>query len=146
MGITTRDNQSYGDSQTDIREELLSYSKGVTYLAEHFTDAKCPCGSTMFRLKVDDNEGAAIRACASCGTEQPIGDSGDYLEEAELEECECPCGNNAFEITAGVALYQDCEDVKWLYLGCRCPECQLTACYADWKNEYENYKELLEKI
>ena len=146
MGITRRNNQSYGDSQTDIREVLTEYSRGVTYLAEHFADAKCSCGGTVFSLMVDDNEGAATRTCKSCETEQPIGDSADYLEDAELEECECPCGSSSFEITAGVALYQDSEDVKWLYLGCRCPECSLTACYADWKNEFENYRALLEKI
>ena len=146
MSITRRNNHSYGDSQSDIREELLEYSEAIAYLAEHFVDAKCSCGGTQFRLMVDDNEGAAIRFCTSCGCEHLIGDSEDYLEDADLEECECPCGNNSLEVTAGVSLYPDSEDVKWLYLGCRCPKCKLTACYADWKNEYENYKNLLERI
>ena len=77
-------------------------------------------------------------------TKKPGSDSDS--EDAELEECECPCGNNSFEITAGVSLYSESNDVRWIYLGCRCPECQLVACYADWKNEYENYRELLTKI
>ncbi|MCP4375338.1 MAG: hypothetical protein GY794_04075 [bacterium] len=146
MSITIRNSQNYTDSQSNICEVLLDYSKNVTYLAEHFADAKCSCGGTQFRLMIDDNEGVATRSCTSCGKEHPIGDSAEYLEDAELEECECTCGNNSFEITVGVSLYQDSEDVKWLYIGCRCPKCQLTGCYADWKNEYENYKELLERI
>ena len=48
------------------------------------------------------------------------------------------------EVTAGVLLYDDSEDVRWRYLGCRCPSCGLTACYGDWKNEFEGYRELLE--
>lgn len=31
------------------------------------------------------------------------------------------------------------DDVRWLYLGCRCVTCGLTACYGDWKNEYPGY-------
>lgn len=80
----------------------------------------------------------------ACESEaHPIGDSANYLDEAELEECACPCGMEAFEITAGVSLYTNSEDVRWLYLGCRCPACGLTAVYGDWKNEFDNYRKLL---
>ena len=68
------------------------------------------------------------------------------IDDAELDECACPCGGEIFEITAGVALYADSEDVRWIYLGCRCVACKLAAVYADWKNEYEGYRELLAKI
>ena len=84
--------------------------------------------------------------CLKCRNEHPIGDSSDYLDEAELEECECPCGNELFEITVGISLYSDSEDVKWIYIGCRCPQCELTACYGDWKNEYEDYRKLLKLV
>ena len=142
MALKKRDSNFFGDAQSDIPEVLIEYSRDG-YVAEHFQDAICTCGHKVFRLLVDDNEGAALRICASCKNEHPICDSADYLEDAELEECECPCGQGTFEITAGVALYSDSEDVRWLYLGCRCPKCGLTACYADWKNEYEGYSELL---
>ena len=80
------------------------------------------------------------------GQQHPIGDSADYLEEAHLEDCACPCGGEVFEIAAGVSLYQDSEDVRWFYVGCRCPSCGLTACYGDWKNEYNDYRELLASV
>jgi hypothetical protein len=138
--------QSYGDSQADIREALLDYSKSVGYLSEHYADASCKCGSNVFKLSIDDNEGAAVRTCSKCGLEHPIGDSADYLDEASLEECECPCGNESFEITVGVALYEGSQDVKWIYVGCRCAKCSLTACYGDWKNEFEDFRKLLAMI
>lgn len=146
MALHKRGHHHYGENQADIREELLRYSKGNAYIAQHFADAICNCGGRQFRLAIDDNEGAAVRICPVCNTEHPIGDSGEYLDDASLEECACPCGGEEFEITAGVSLYDDSEDVKWIYLGCRCPKCGLTATYGDWKNEFNGYRELLDRV
>lgn len=146
MTLKTRGKYRYGDSQADIREELLCYSKKNAYVAQHFADAACKCGGKIFRLLLDDNEGAAVRICVACKDEHPMGDSDEYLEGAELGECACPCGNEEFEITVGVSLYDDSEDVKWLYVGCRCPRCGLTAVYGDWKNEYIGYRGLLDRV
>ena len=146
MTLTKRGKYSYGDSQADIRDELLRYSKANAYVAEHFADAVCKCGGILFRLGLDDNEGAAVRTCIACKADHSIGDSDEFLEEAELGECACPCGQEEFEISVGVSLYEGSEDVKWLYLGCRCPKCGLTAVYGDWKNEYIGYKELLARV
>ena len=146
MPIQKRGNHSYGDNQADIREEIARYSVLNTYVADHFADSVCSCGSHVFRLLLDDTAGAAVRRCVSCSAEHPIGDSKDYLEDAEVGECACPCGGEDFEITVGVSLYDDSEDVKWLYLGCRCPACGLVAVYGDWKNEFEGYRKLLAQV
>jgi hypothetical protein len=146
MTLRSRGQHNYGDAQGDIREELRDYSRNNGYEIEHFVDAVCACGKRVFVLKLDDPQGVAVRVCAVCKNEHPLGDSADFMEEAEIQECECPCGAGLFEITAGVALYQGSEDVKWLYIGCRCVACGLTACYGDWKNEYPNYREFLAKL
>lgn len=146
MALQKKGKYLYGDSQLDIQGELLRYSRANGYPAVHYADAVCVCGGKVFKLLLDDNEGAGVRACAGCGAEHPIGDSEEYLEDAELEECECPCGSGEFEITAGVALYAESEDVKWLYIGCRCVKCGLTACYGDWKNEYSGFREFLIRV
>ncbi|HEY8502960.1 MAG TPA: hypothetical protein VIL46_00160 [Gemmataceae bacterium] len=146
MALKKRGKYRYGDCQADIRGEIHRYSKGNGYPAHHFADAVCTCGGTRFRLALDDTEGAAVRTCVGCGAEHPIGDSNEYLAEAELQECACPCGGEEFEITAGVSLYDDSEDVRWFYLGCRCPACGLTAVYGDWKNEFNGYQELLARV
>ncbi len=136
----------YGDSQADILEELSRYSQLNEYPAVHFADAVCICGGKLFNLAIDDNEGAAVRRCKKCRNEHPIGDSAEFLENAELEECECPCTSESFEITVGVALYENSEDVKWIYIGCRCENCGLTACYSDWRNECTDFRELLNRV
>ena len=136
----------YGENHEDLRQEISRYSKQNGYEAEHFGDSQCSCKGTRFSLLLDDNEGAAVRICVSCKEEHPIGDSDEYLEDADLEECACPCGNENFEISVGVSLYRGSEDVRWLYLGCRCAKCGLSAVYGDWKNEYDNYANLLSRI
>lgn len=146
MALVKKGAYYYGDSQFDIRAELLRYSGLNGYPTEHYEDARCECGKNVFILLVDEDEGVAVRCCTSCRVEHPIGDSEEYLEDATLEACECPCGGEQFEITAGVALYADSEDVRWLYLGCRCIECGLTAPYGDWKNECPDYREFLTLI
>ncbi len=146
MTLHKRGKHYFGDSQADIRDEVLRYSELTENVAHHFADAICTCGSKNFRLKLDDNGGAATRICSQCNIEHAIGDSDDFLEDSSLEECACPCDNEAFEITAGVSLYDESEDVKWLNLGCRCAKCGLTAVYSDWKNVFIGYRALLERV
>src|SRR5437867_1665510 len=132
MAFKQRGKYRYGDSQADIHAELLRYSKANEYIAQHFADAVCKCGGQVCRLALDDEAGAAVRICVDCESEHPIGDSAEFMEDAELGMCACPCGNEEFEITVAVSLYEDSKDVKWLYLGCRCAKCRLTAAYGDW--------------
>jgi Zn ribbon nucleic-acid-binding protein len=147
MTLTKKGREKYyGDEQSDIREYLTEYSKANDYVASHFADAVCKCGGHEFRVPLNDEEGVATRICTSCGHEHPIGDSTDYMEDAELEECACPCGGEVFEVTVGVSLYQDSEDVRWLYVGLRCLKCKRTACYGHWKNEFIGYRELLQMV
>jgi hypothetical protein len=146
MALTQNGKFSYGDSQVDIRAKLTEYSNRNGYPAMHFADAVCSCGHRSFKLLVDDTEGAAVRECSSCKMSHPMGDSADYLADASLEQCECPCGSDDFEMTVGVALYDGSEDVRWIYIGCRCSACGLTACYGDWKNEFEGFQKLLANI
>lgn len=136
----------YGDSQADIRTELVRYGRLNEYIPTKFANAKCVCGSKRFRLLLDDTEGAAVRICAKCRKKHPIGDSEEFLDGAELDKRDCICGKNVFEITVGVSLYDDCKDVRWLYVGCRCPACGLTGCYGDWKNEFNDYRKLLARV
>ncbi|WP_163995445.1 hypothetical protein [Pyxidicoccus caerfyrddinensis] len=146
MALKKRGKHFYGDSQVDIRDELRRYGTLAGYPPVQFADAVCTCGSRHFRLSVDDEEGVAVRVCSACGHEHPMGDSEEYLDEASPGECECPCGTNVFELTVGVALYDSSDDVRWLYVGCRCKACGLTACYGDWKNEFNGYAELLRRV
>lgn len=143
MALRKRGKHFYGDSQADIRPELGRYSRSNAYVVHHFKDEACACGATALRLRVDDEEGAAVVSCPQCKVERPLADSARYLGVAELEECECPCGNDALEITLGVSLYAESEDVRWLYIGCRCPKCKLVATYADWKYDGDNFRTLL---
>jgi hypothetical protein len=47
---------------------------------------------------------------------------------------------------AAVALYPESKDVRWFYLGCECAKCNDSGVYADWKNEYIGFEELLNRV
>src|SRR4051794_36093357 len=102
MALERRGESRYGTAQADIREELTRYAKLNEYPAHHFADAACACGGRTFQLALDDDEGAAVRTCALCKAAHPIGDSEEYLADASLEECACPCGVEELEITVAV--------------------------------------------
>lgn len=146
MALVRKRGKSYGDEAADIEVEIRRYSELAGDPTTLYRSAACGCGNRSFRLLVDEAEGAAVRVCSRCESQHPMGDSADYLAEATLEECECPCGNSALEIVVGVALYQDSEDIHWLYFGCRCPRCRLVAVYADWKNEYLGAEGYLSRV
>ena len=146
MALRKKSGQFFGDVQADIRPGLLFYSEKAGYPAEHYADARCGCGESRFRLELDEDQGVAVRICAACAVRHIMADGSEYLENAELQTCSCTCEADVFEITVGVALYEDSEDVRWLYVGCRCVSCGLLGCYGDWKNEFQGYKELLSRV
>ena len=146
MALTQKGIYSYGDSRLDIQDVLREYIRGNQYPATQFADAFCSCAGNSIFVQLDDEVGAAVRTCLTCQAKHPIADSAEYLAEADLEECQCPCGSASFEMSVGVALYADSTDVKWLCLGLRCILCGLVACYGDWKSEYIGCKDLLLQI
>ena len=146
MAIRKKGKWWFSDSQADIRTELARVGELNEYVPSEFADCKCECGGKIFGLGLDEDAGAAVRKCVACHKVHPIGDSEEYLDEAELNECACPCGEEDFEVTVGVSLYDNSEDVRWLYIGCRCTHCGLTAAYGDWKNEFPGFRELLKRV
>lgn len=145
MTLRKQGKYSYGENHRDIRDELRDYSRHI-YPATKFADAVCRCGAGYFHVKRDEEVGAAVRVCQSCGLEQAIADSAEYLSDAELESCDCVCGSDTFELSVGAALYDESTDVKWLYLGLRCTDCGMVGCYGDWKNEFIGYEDLLLRV
>lgn len=129
----------------DVREYLMTHSAGG-YTPTHFAAAVCGCGAQVFRVDLDDAAGVAVRTCVVCGGRHPMGDSEEYLPEAELEECECPCGGQTFKLLVGVAVYAESAAVRWVSVGLRCSACSVIGCYGDWKNEYEGFQEYLKRV
>jgi hypothetical protein len=149
MALKKQGKYWYGDDHTDVRAELESYSRQNAYPIDNYVDVKCKCGKDRFYLLTDEDAGVAVRQCVNCGDEHLMGDSADYSDEAEVGQHECICEKDKFEIVAGIHRYRNddnslSDDVRWLYIGCRCPSCGLVGCYADWKNEFNDYAKLLE--
>jgi nitrite reductase/ring-hydroxylating ferredoxin subunit len=143
MTITKRGEYHYGEGHEDLHDLIELYAKAAGFSAEVFADAYCACEAKVFELYVDDEEGVAVRVCTACGADHPIGDSAQFLDEAELQQCECPCGAASFEVSSGACLHEDSDAVKWFYLAGRCTSCNFVAVFGDWKNEHESYEVLL---
>lgn len=130
-----------------LKSRILDYGSSG-YAPTHFKQAICAgCNSTFFNVLMNEDEGVAARICTQCGQEKGIADSDDFFDEVEeVYPQTCRCGGNEFELMVGLALYADSIDVRWLYLGLKCKKCGLAGVYGDWKNEYNGYKELLDRI
>jgi hypothetical protein len=96
-----------------------------------------------------------IFACIEPGTDNGFalvlpyantGDSDEYLEDADLEECACPCGGEEFEITGNRRRASGRLRCPRRGTRRRCPACGLTAVYGDWKNEFNGYRDLLARV
>ena len=131
-----------------LKSEIIEYSKSNVYVAEKFATSKCAaCGCDTFTVVMNEGEGVAARICTSCDSEHGIGDSDDFIDQVDaVYPIECTCGEIQFKIMAGVALYDDSEDVRWFYLGCECVACGLSGVYGDWKNEFNGYQTLLDNV
>ena len=145
MVLKKRGEYWFGDDHQDIRESIRLHSRS-SYLASRFSDATCPCGGNVFSVYFDECQGCAVRVCRNCDGDHFIGDSGDYLDDAELGEATCVCGGCSFQVSVGVSLYEGTSDVRWLFLGFRCVDCGITGVYADWKNEYPGFEKLLSRV
>lgn len=150
MAITKRGKYSYGENQSDLRQDMAVYSEMNKYPIDHYVDCKCECGHHLFDFYLDDVAGVAGRVCANCDKQHAMGDSTQFLDEADPEAIACFCDTEKFEITAGVHVYRDDKElnilsdhVRWLYIGLRCPTCGLLGVYGDWKNDYHPLDEFL---
>ena len=145
MSIDTSGTWWVGSEKDDIRGYLEAYT-AEGYKVHDFRLATCKCGSDSFRLEADATEGAAKRICIKCSEEHFLCDSDEVWEEAEPEKWKCECGSKATNIGVGFSLYDDNQEIHWLYVGCRCAKCGILGCFADWKIAYAPSRQLLDKV
>ncbi|MDB5337111.1 MAG: hypothetical protein JWN70_2730 [Planctomycetaceae bacterium] len=134
MAIDTSGKWWVGEDASDLKEYLIAFTEDG-YPATEFRFPQCPCGSNVFQLAIDPDEGAAKRTCAACSVEHFICDSDEYWEEASPKKWKCTgkCKSKTANVCIGFALRQDLTDLHWLYIGTRCVQCGVLGCYGDWK-------------
>jgi hypothetical protein len=128
-------------------DAFLRDSTADGYPATEIRFAKCGCGADVFAVAIDDNEGAASRTCVACKQNHLLCDSAEYWEDAEPEECACPCAGESFNLAVGFALTQDGSgDVRWIHIGLRCVLCGELGLYGDWKIDYGPSAQLMDQV
>lgn len=145
MSIDTSGQWWIGTEASDIREFLVAYAAD-DYPVHEFTLAKCSCGSDVFNLEADDDEGVAKRTCVGCNSERFICDSEEFYTDAEPEELVCiECGSRQTNIGVGFSLYDD-GNVRWLHVGVRCVGCGVLGCFTGWKVAYSPSQDLIKRV
>jgi len=146
MTIDTSGKWWVGDAPEDI-EAYLKELKPEGYEIDRFKLARCACGVSAFLLDIDDEEGAAKHACATCKTVGFIGDSDHYFATA-TQSFSCECGNGECNVGVGFSLYEPDKsfDVRWLSVGVRCTRCGILGCIVDWKVGGGNDADFLNKV
>lgn len=136
----------YGESFDDLAEYIRLFdAAGERNGVEKVAESVCAiCGGGRFRVFLDDDGACVQRVCTSCGKEAFIADSAEHLDEADLGECECPCGGDEFAAAVGFSLTEDGE-VRWISVGLRCLADGLAGVYAEWSVDYEPSRHLLEQ-
>lgn len=113
-----------------FRSSIDRYSKANDSQITTFEELKCECGQDAFELYSDDTEGGAYIVCSACKKEYDIENSKQYIEEVERNVCHC--GNEHLKIGLGKSYYPQSTDIKWLYVGGSCDDCDLSGVYVDW--------------
>lgn len=129
----------------DLADLLREHQSGG-YAVQRVSEAVCAgCAGRRFNVMAADVEGCVQRLCVVCGDASYIADSADFVDEADLGECACPCGGEEFAVAVGFAFRSDGE-VRWVSIGLRCLRDGSLGVYADWKIDYSPSAHLLELI
>ena len=135
-----------GTAPSDLDQYVAAFS-AENYPARAVVHAICAwCGGTEFSIARDEEEGCAVRTCASCTQTKALLDSDEFMDDATLEDAECPCGGSTFNTAVGFAFHDDSDDVRWVYLALRCTTDGVLGCYADWKIDYSPTAHLMRAV
>ncbi len=144
MAIDTSGEFWKGKSTDDLIEYIRILTKEGYPTSKHIV-AKCSCGKQHFQLTADQDEGCAKRICASCGIEKFICDSEENWQGSSPKKLKCNCRKDIFEIVVGFSL-RDGGEIKWVYIGERCVNCELLGSYVDWGIDYAPTKHLYSMV
>lgn len=123
-----------GDSPADIDEWLGEYTEIPNLKVKPVICHQC--GSDVFKIRVDQNEGAIQVTCGSCGTKKILLDGEEIWKECRprARKC-CICKESLYNVRVGFD-YRENGDVKWVYIGNRCTSCGTLGSYVDWSVDY----------
>lgn len=133
-----------GNSATDIDEYLRLYSE-LDELDVHPVICHT-CGKDVFALKLHGDEGVIRVTCAECRTQKILLDGEELWHEVRTKNVKCKlCGCKHYNIRIGFHRREN-GDVKWVYSGERCVQCEVLSSYADWPVNYGPTAEMEKNI
>jgi hypothetical protein len=134
MSINTSGTWWTSPDPEDIGELLEATSIDHCDPIDEFALSRCNCGSIEFQLETDGYEGFAKRTCSACGKGHYICNSEEVLNSVTPEIWTCvKCNKDICNVGVGFVLYPGGRDIGCIYIGCRCPECEILGYIVSWK-------------
>lgn len=132
--IEVGDDAWRGTEPRDVEGFLRAYAEEA-YAITRVKPAKCDCGSVVFQIEGDADEGAVRGKCVDCGVLYWGYESKDYWVDSKPELLDCPlCGGSDVNVAVGIAPYEhDTQATRWVYIGVRCLGCRCLGCPIEWK-------------
>jgi hypothetical protein len=138
MSINKQGKFWIGSEASDIDEYLRAYASDG-YGVHEIRRCRCACGNDVFQVEASAADAVARRTCNRCGHVHFMFDSAkswdDTEDEPQLLRC-TECGATDANIGVGFSLYQEEQtkgEIRWLYIGHRCAQCDVLGSFADWK-------------
>ena len=147
MTIDTSGKWWKGSEPDDLREYPLAFGEANSLPIDEFHLCRCPCGSQIFGLHVEQDEGVARRTCIQCQSKHWIVDSAENYEKGlRLKKFKCvTCKSNNTNVAVGFSFTADNEAIKWVFVGNRCADCGVLGSMVVWKIGYMPSLQLLGK-
>ena len=141
MALKKKGKYWYGESVDDVWTFFVWYTRDSSPPVKHCRVAVCKCGSIVFQVEGDEEEGHYQRTCVACGTEV-VFFAKEYSRRprprTDLPLFECICWGDEFEVV-GLTCPFSCSSPKsghTFFLGMRCVECGCLGEYACWFPRY----------
>ena len=133
-----------GSDPADIDTYLRVYTQDPTL---EIKPVLCSiCGCTELRLVGDQDEGAVQAVCMQCGAKKLLLDSAEYWKEVSHRTLRCPlCKGKGFNARVGLSRRENGQ-VRWVWIGDRCTQCQVLGSPFDWRIDYEPTDEMEKNI
>ncbi|MEV6069106.1 hypothetical protein AB0L82_21365 [Nocardia sp. NPDC052001] len=121
-----------GDNPLDL--DAFLHEIGAEGYAIHETrHSLCVnCGSTVFGVSGDPDQGAIRRDCRGCGAGHFVAGCDDDWSDDHTDAVVCVCGEKDFNIAVGYSLYAERTGIRALTTAERCLSCGRIESFTGW--------------
>lgn len=134
-----------GETADDIDEYLIAYTEDDCIDIKSIRCNNCCCDRLYVRL--DRNENVIQVVCPECKHKKTLLDCEEILKDTKPKAYHCPIckKRTTYYLKVGFMRRKN-GNVKWVYIGEMCTECNTLGSFIDWRINYEPTDEMEKNI